>query len=94
MLTITVQPIGVPSVHAPATNLIHVLGELWPHIILSFSIRPRPEQVRGSTIGSLVALAAFVVGIAAAFFGLVAAAICRVAKIPATRIALRSGRTD
>jgi hypothetical protein len=75
------------------TNLIHVLGELWPHI-LSFPIRPPPEQVRGSTIGSLVALAAFVVGIAAAFFGLVAAAICRVAMIPATRIALRSGRTD
>lgn len=76
-----------------ATSLALVL--MWTYARTHDLLLPAlpPEQVRGFTVGSLVALAAFAAGIAAAFFGLVAAAVCWVAMIPATRIAVRGRRT-
>lgn len=46
-------------------------------------------QIHGFTVGSLLTLAVFVASVGAAFFGLIAAAVCWVAMIPATRVALR-----
>ena len=48
-----------------------------------------PARVHGFTVGSLTTLGVFVVAIGAAFFGLLAAGICWLAMIPATRILLR-----
>ncbi|WP_395725920.1 TMEM175 family protein [Nakamurella sp.] len=77
-----------------ATSLALVL--MWTYARTHDLLRPdlTTEQVKGFTVGSLVAMAAFVVSIGAAFFGLIAAAICWVAMIPATRFALqRTSRT-
>lgn len=72
-----------------ATSLAVVL--MWTYARTHGLLLPEvsPGQIRGFTVGSLVTLAVFVVSVGAAFFGLLAAAICWLAMIPATRLALR-----
>lgn len=76
-----------------ATSLALVL--MWTYARTHGLLLPGlpPEQIRRFTIGSLVTLAVFVVSIAAAFLGLIAAAICWVAMMPATGLALRRKAT-
>lgn len=82
------------SASLAATSLALVL--MWTYARTHDLLLPDvpAENVRGFTVGSLVALAAFVVSIGAAFFGLIAAAVCWVAMIPATRVFLRRYRAS
>lgn len=77
-----------------ATSLALVL--MWTYARTHDLLTPglRPEQIRGFTVGSLVTLAVFVVSVGAAFLGLLAAAICWVAMIPVTRVALQRSRSS